>query len=257
MSHTKRIFIVGQPGAGRGLLAKTLADKLRWEFIDADFGLEYKIGLEIDTILGKEKVNSFPNTLTKILTSLINKDNIVATMDTSFVDSEHNQQLLSSEFTIFIDVSLPIQLKRISRNPSPLVEENNIEDLLSTLHIKRDQLFEQVSDIIINSNDNELEKHVEIIIEFLQKNNKLEIKNDDILPLSNKNSILFHKILHTPIKLSPQQAMCVRLLAEGRLAKEIARELNISFRTVEAHIAKAMEISGCTNSKELISLYLS
>jgi len=45
------------------------------------------------------------------------------------------------------------------------------------------------------------------------------------------------------------------LLAQGKSAKEIAQQLDISYRTVEGYIEKIMELLGCTSSKELIALY--
>jgi shikimate kinase len=57
------------------------------------------------------------------------------------------------------------------------------------------------------------------------------------------------------VQLSPQQALCLKNLAQGKSAKEIARELHISFRTVEGTLAKLMELLGCASSKALIALY--
>ena len=65
----------------------------------------------------------------------------------------------------------------------------------------------------------------------------------------------FHKTLHTSVQLGVQQALSLKYLAQGLSAKEIAREMNISFRTVEGTLAKVMELLGCSSSKELIALY--
>jgi shikimate kinase len=40
MAQPKRIIIVGHMGAGKSLLAKTLAAKLGWQYVDANLGLE-------------------------------------------------------------------------------------------------------------------------------------------------------------------------------------------------------------------------
>jgi DNA-binding NarL/FixJ family response regulator len=52
--------------------------------------------------------------------------------------------------------------------------------------------------------------------------------------------------------LSARQRDILRLLADGRSAKEIARTLDISSRTVEFHKYKLMESLGFKNSAELI-----
>ncbi|MDR3502061.1 MAG: hypothetical protein P4L79_05710 [Legionella sp.] len=38
MNPSTRIFIIGHPGAGKALLAKTIAENLGWNYIDADSG---------------------------------------------------------------------------------------------------------------------------------------------------------------------------------------------------------------------------
>ena len=54
--------------------------------------------------------------------------------------------------------------------------------------------------------------------------------------------------------LTPRQREIVRLLVDGRTAKEIARLLDISHRTVEYHKYQAMEVLGVTTNAELIQI---
>jgi DNA-binding NarL/FixJ family response regulator len=56
--------------------------------------------------------------------------------------------------------------------------------------------------------------------------------------------------------LTPRQREILRLLAGGRSAKEIARLLDISHRTVEYHKYQAMEALGVKTNAELIQLAL-
>ena len=61
MTQPQRIFIVGQHGAGKALLAKSVAQALGWQFIDADFGLESHIGRHLNEILGGQGTQDFYN----------------------------------------------------------------------------------------------------------------------------------------------------------------------------------------------------
>lgn len=54
--------------------------------------------------------------------------------------------------------------------------------------------------------------------------------------------------------LTPRQREIIVLLVEGRSAKEIARLLDISHRTVEYHKYQAMEALGAASNAELIQL---
>ena len=56
----------------------------------------------------------------------------------------------------------------------------------------------------------------------------------------------------TRVTLTARQRDILRLLADGRSAKEIAKALDISSRTVEFHKYKLMESLGLKNSAELI-----
>lgn len=56
--------------------------------------------------------------------------------------------------------------------------------------------------------------------------------------------------------LTPRQREILRLLVDGRSAKEIARLLDISHRTVEYHKYQAMETLGVKTNAELIGIAL-
>jgi shikimate kinase len=159
MIQHKRIFIVGHSGAGKGLLAHGIAEKLGWKYIDADFSLAPSIGRSAREILGKEGEERFHQHLSEILLHQTSQENIVVTTDDSIVCSEKNQQLLAAEFTVYLKVSTPVQLERIAHN-RPLLPVADYAAFLDTLRHERDALYEQVASLSVNSDDNALEAHV-------------------------------------------------------------------------------------------------
>lgn len=116
MNQYKRIFIVGHPGAGKGLLAKTLAEKLRWKYINADLGLESKFGKTLIEILGKHGVDHFNQCLEDSLKAQLNQEKIVVATDGNIADLKNNRQLLSLEFVVYLKTSTIVQLNRGGRN---------------------------------------------------------------------------------------------------------------------------------------------
>lgn len=250
--QSKRIFILGHPGAGKAVLGKAVAEKLGWQFIDADFGLEFHIGRQLTDIIGKEGEKLFHQSESEVIASLIKQENIVVTTDASIICNKKSCDLLSSELTVYLQVSTEVQLDRLMRNPAPLLLTADVKTFLANLHEQRDHLYEEYCKLSINGDDGDLDKHVSIILEKLGADTKI---SSEAL-LDKKDLIIFHKTLHTPVQLTEQQAICLKLLAQGKTSKEIARDLNISYRTVEGYIAKMTEILGCSSSKELIALYL-
>lgn len=254
MNQNKRIFIIGHPGAGKALVAKKLAEKLNWQFINADFGLEFHMGRPLAEIVGKQGEEIFHACQSELLATLIKQEHIVVTTDASIVCNEKNRQLLSTECIVYLKVSTPVQLERVARQPSPLLLNTELKAFLNRLHQERDSLYDQVNSLTIPSDDSALEKHVNHIL-----NTVLNVRDTESvitpLKLNNKDLTIFHKTEHVPVELTYQQAACLKLLAQGKAAKEIARTMNISYRTVEDYLAKTMELLGCTSSKELIALY--
>lgn len=163
MSKYKRIFIVGNSGAGKGVVAQGVAKKLGWKYLDSDFALAPSIGLPITEILGKSGEEKFQQCLTDILTHQISQENIVVTTDDGIIDSLKNQELLSKEFTVNLKVSTAKQVERISHN-RPLLPQADYKSFLDTLHQKRDDLYEKVSSLTVNSDDDALEEHITAVV---------------------------------------------------------------------------------------------
>ena len=120
MNKPKRIFIVGHLGAGKALLGKALAEKLNWQFIDANLALERQVGRELNDIIGNQN-ETYLKTLSEILSNHIKQNNIIVATDDCIVLSEQNTKSLSSEFVIYLKVNTAEQLKRMSDGPLPLL----------------------------------------------------------------------------------------------------------------------------------------
>ena len=63
-------------------------------------------------------------------------------------------------------------------------------------------------------------------------------------------------ILERANQISGREYEVIRLVVEGKLNKQIADELNISMKTVEAHRARAMEKLGVKTMAELVRISL-
>ena len=168
MIQTKRIYIVGHSGAGKGVLAKALANKLGWKFIDTDFGLAPSIGRPLKDILGTQGEASFHQCLTDILSCQKNMENIVVTTDDSILCSPKNMELLSSEYVVWLQVSPDVQLERIGHN-RPLLPRSDYKEFLNTLRLERDDLYNQVANFSISSDNGEIDSHVEQIINAMKE----------------------------------------------------------------------------------------
>jgi shikimate kinase len=167
MNQPKRIFIVGHMGARKSLLGEALAEKLSWQYIDANPGLERYIGRNLNEILGKQGEESFHQCEAEIISHYTGKEHVVVVMEEAVIATEKNRKLLSSEFVVYLKVSTPVQIERWPSGRSPLLPIDDRKAFLDKQHLERDSLFEEVTTLAIESIS--VEEDVNKIIKALEE----------------------------------------------------------------------------------------
>jgi shikimate kinase len=117
----------------------------------SNLGLERFIGKRLHEILGAQGEESFHQREADILAYYSNKEHVVMVLDDAVITTEQNRKLLSQEFVVYLKVSIPVQIERMSDGPSsvfPIVDNNAF---LEKFHQERDSLFEEVATITIDS----------------------------------------------------------------------------------------------------------
>jgi shikimate kinase len=161
MLKPKRIFIVGHMGAGKFLMTETLAKRLGWQVIDANPSLERYIGRSLEEIMGKEGEAAFHRCEAEIIAHCLEKENIVVVLEEAVIATEENRKLLATEFVVYLKVSTPVQLERMSRGDGriPLLPILDLKAFLNKQHEERDCLFEEVATLIVESTSVENDLH--------------------------------------------------------------------------------------------------
>lgn len=88
------IFLIGYRGTGKTTVAKLLAEKLGWKWLDADHVLEARFGRSIRAIFAEEGVESFRAKESAVLAELCNLTNHVIATGGGVVMRPENRELL-------------------------------------------------------------------------------------------------------------------------------------------------------------------
>ena len=169
MSYQKRIFVIGHMGAGKSLFAEALANKLEWQYIDANPNLERYIGRSLQEIMGAQGEAAFHRCEGEIISHYKTKNHLVAVLEEAVIATEENRKLLSYEYVIYLKVSVPTQMERMKGNRVPLLPIENMEAFLNQQHRERDHFFEEVPSLIIDSIG--VEPDVKTVVAALDKMN--------------------------------------------------------------------------------------
>ena len=151
MTKPKRIFVVGHMGAGKFIFTEALAKKLGWQIVDANPSIERYIGRQTRDILGKEGEAAFNRSQADIISHCIGKENIVVLLEECVVSSEQCRKLLSSEFVVYLQVSIPTQLGRMKHGRVPSLPVDDMKNFLEKQHHERDAFYEEVATLVVES----------------------------------------------------------------------------------------------------------
>lgn len=147
----KRIFVVGHMGAGKFIFAEALANKLGWKIIDANPSIERYIGRHTREILGEQGEAEFNRNQADIISYHIEKEGGVILLEECVVSSEQCRKLLSSEFVVYLKVSIPTQLGRMQFGRVPALPIDDLRIFLEAQHHERDALYEEVATLVVES----------------------------------------------------------------------------------------------------------
>ena len=169
MEKINRIFIVGEAGAGKGVLAQAIAKKLGWKFINADiFSCTTLLGRTLSDVIGKEGERRLNQTLVEVLKQNITEEKCVVTTDEYIVADEQARVLLQGEFTVYATASSSVLVERLS-GYRPLLPVDNYASWVDAQKKKREQYFRDIAKLTLNTDDGEIDKHVEFVLNKLNE----------------------------------------------------------------------------------------
>ena len=147
------IFIVGPMGSGKTTVVKIVAKELFLDFHDTDAKIEESTGVTIDWIFDIEGESGFRKRETSILKEVVALNSIVLATGGGIIIAEENRELLASRGTVFyLHTPLNTQIERTAKDKDrPLLKDKDPEKVLSDLQITRQDMYEEVADHIINT----------------------------------------------------------------------------------------------------------
>ena len=152
---TKKIVLIGPPGAGKTSIGKALSKELELAFIDSDAEIERISGKTISEIFVDQGEAVFRKTEVEIVTRILAEfEGVVALGGGAPINPEIQKVLLNSEYpVIFIDVSISQAANRIGFNKDrPLLMINPRQQWLHLMSERR-PIYEKLATITVSSDN--------------------------------------------------------------------------------------------------------
>lgn len=152
---TKKIVLIGPPGAGKTSIGKALSKEIGLAFIDSDAEIERISGKTISEIFVDQGEEVFRKTEVETVTRILAEfEGVVALGGGAPINPEIQKVLLNSEYpVIFIDVSISQAANRIGFNKDrPLLMINPRQQWLHLMSERR-PIYERLATAIVSSDN--------------------------------------------------------------------------------------------------------
>ncbi|WP_159567003.1 shikimate kinase AroK [Budvicia diplopodorum] len=170
MAEKRNIFLVGPMGAGKSTIGRQLAQQLNMEFVDSDHEIERRTGADIAWVFDVEGEEGFRDREEKVINELTEKQGIVlATGGGSIKSKETRNRLSARGVVVYLETTIEKQLARTQRDKKrPLLQVDTPRDVLETLALERNPLYEEIADVTIHTDEQSAKVVANQIIQLIE-----------------------------------------------------------------------------------------
>lgn len=181
MSQTLNLYLVGPMGAGKSTIGRLLSSELNLDFIDSDREIEARCGANIPWIFDKEGEAGFRAREESAIDDLTQMSGILLATGGGVVMRPSNRTHLAGRGTVvYLRTSVEQQLARTSRDKNrPLLQTEDPKRVLSDLFAQRDPLYQEIADIVIQTDQRNPKNVVNEILRRLVENQIIDGNNED------------------------------------------------------------------------------
>lgn len=167
MKHPKNIFLIGPMGAGKSAVGRQLARTLHLSFADSDDEIESRTGVDIPFIFEKEGEAGFRKREAVAIDDLTGIDGVVlATGGGAVVDPVSRSRLGGRGFVVYLYTTVDQQLARTKKGRErPLLENGDRRQILDELLVRRDPLYREIADLVVETDGRKVHSVAKEIIE--------------------------------------------------------------------------------------------
>lgn len=170
MAEKRNIFLVGPMGAGKSTIGRQIARSLHLDFYDSDSEIERRTGADISWVFELEGEEGFRVREEKVIEELTEQMGIVlATGGGSIVSKENRNRLSARGIVVYLKTTIDKQVARTERDKRrPLIANaDDPRSVLESLAEERDPLYEEIADVVVETDDQSAKVVATQIIEQL------------------------------------------------------------------------------------------
>jgi shikimate kinase len=167
------VALVGYRGTGKSTVGRILAERLDWEFADADHEVEARAGRPIARIFAEEGESAFRDLEEQVLADLTVRPNtVIATGGGAILRSTNRDLLRSFGFVAWLTADAETLARRLARDPSrvearPALTSAGTLDEIADVLAARLPHYREVADLEVGTAGRSCREVAEAVIRAL------------------------------------------------------------------------------------------
>jgi Shikimate kinase len=159
MKQRKNIFLIGFMGTGKSTIAKRLAEELFLEYVEVDKLISDRENKMITQIFKEQGETYFRDLETSLLEEIQQKTGQIVSCGGGAILRETNKRIMNENgIVVLLNASAETIYERVKHSKDrPLLNENMNLDYIKQLYDKRNPLYLQAAQIVIDTNGKTIE----------------------------------------------------------------------------------------------------
>ena len=142
---TKNLTLTGMMGVGKSTIAKNLAKKLEYSFVDIDKLIETKEGASINLIFQNKSESYFRKLENDITLQELKKNKSVISLGGgAFLNKSIRAAAKKLSISFWLDLNIDELVKRLKKTQKrPLLYKKNISDTVKKIYLERKKIYNE------------------------------------------------------------------------------------------------------------------
>ena len=167
------VTLIGYRGSGKTSVAAPLAQRLGFEFVDADADIEHRAGRSIEAIFAADGEREFRRIEREVLHELLQRDQLViAAGGGAIVDKQTRQEMREAGPVVWLTATVGVLEQRIRRDEASGRHRPNLtraggRDEIVNMLARREPLYHACATLTIDSGRLPVDQIVERVVASL------------------------------------------------------------------------------------------